>query len=152
MCGRSTPSVENRHPPGLPPHLRSHPMRYFPQIRASLFLFVAFLVAGSAPAQAQDSMQRWQSFDFSKTTLKSADLVPVPLEDLKLIRGIVFGRHGRVFKDAEIETYLTAQDWYKPNHDFQNSILNAIENRNLDLIRDAEASKHETVQPGDMRY
>ncbi len=31
-------------------------------------------------------------------------------------------------------------------------MLTTTENRNLDLIRDAEASKHETVQPGDMRY
>ena len=31
-------------------------------------------------------------------------------------------------------------------------MLNATESRNLDLIRVAEASKHETVQPGDMRY
>jgi hypothetical protein len=31
-------------------------------------------------------------------------------------------------------------------------MLNATENRNLDLIRDAEASKHLNVQPGDMRY
>jgi len=127
-------------------------MKYFPQLRLSLFLFAAFLIADPFSAQAQDSMQRWQDFDFSKTALKPADLVPVTLEDLKLMRGIVFGRHGRVFKDAEIATYLTAQDWYKPNHDFQNSMLNATENRNLDLIRDAEASKHETVQPGDMRY
>ena len=127
-------------------------MKYFLQLRLSLFLFAAFLIAGPFSAQAQDSMQRWQNFDFSKTALKPADLVPVPLEGLKLMRGIVFGRHGRVFKDAEIATYLTAQDWYKPNHDFQNSMLNATENRNLDLIRDAEASKHETVQPGDMRY
>ena len=87
-------------------------------------------------------MQRWQNFDFAKTNLKSADIAKVPLEDLKLMRGIVFGRHGRVFKDAEITTYLTAQDWYKANPDFQNSMLNATENRNLDLIRDAEASKH----------
>ena len=65
---------------------------------------------------------------------------------------VVFGRHGRVFKDASIRTYLEAQDWYKPNPDFQNSMLNETENRNLDLIRVAEASKHETVQPGDMRY
>jgi len=127
-------------------------MKYFPQLRLSLFLFAAFLIAGSSSAQAQDSMQRWQNFDFSKTALKPADLVPVPLEDLKLMRGIVFGRHGRVFKDAEIATYLTAQDWYKPKPAFQNSMLNATENGNLDLIRDAEASKHETVQPGDMRY
>jgi hypothetical protein len=111
-----------------------------------------FLVTVSITVRAQDSMQRWQNFDFSETALKPADLFPVPLEDLKLMRGIVFGRHGRIFKDAEISTYLTAQDWYKPNHDFQNSMLNGTENRNLDLIRDAEASNHETVQPGDMRY
>ena len=127
-------------------------MKYFPHVRLALLALVVFLVAGSFSARAQDSMQRWQDFDFSKSALKSTDLVPVQLEDLKLMRGIVFGRHGRVFKDAEIATYLTAQDWYKPNHDFQNSMLNATENRNLDLIRDAEASKHQTVQPGDMRY
>ena len=127
-------------------------MKYFPQLRLSLFLVAAFLIAGSFSAQAQDGMQRWQNFDFSKTALKRADLAPVSLEDLKLMRGIVFGRHGRVFKDAEIATYLTAQDWYKPKQDFQNSMLNGLENRNLDLIRDAEAGQHETVQPGDMRY
>lgn len=126
-------------------------MKYFPHLRLTLLL-VCFLVAGSLSAQAQDSMQRWQDFEFSKSALKSADLAPVPLDDLKLMRGIVFGRHGRIFKDAEIATYLTAQAWYKPNREFQNSMLNATENRNLDLIRDAEAGKHETVQPGDMRY
>jgi hypothetical protein len=31
-------------------------------------------------------------------------------------------------------------------------MLNNTERRNLDLIRDAEAARHETVQPGDMRY
>ena len=126
-------------------------MRHFPQLRLKV-IFAVFLIASSLSAQVQDSMQRWQNFEFSKTALKPADLAPVSLEDLKLMRGIVFGRHGRVFKDAEIATYLKAQDWYKPNQDFQNSMLNVTENRNLDLIRDAEASKHETVQPGDMRY
>jgi hypothetical protein len=115
-----------------------------------IFFLLLFLVGISA--QAQDSMQRWQSFDFANSALKPADLANVPLEDLTLMRGIVFGRHGRVFKDATIRTYLEAQDWYKANPDFKNSLLNKTENRNLDLIRDAEASKHETVQPGDMRY
>lgn len=127
-------------------------MKFFPHVRLPLFLFAALLFAGSSVAQAQDSMQRWQSFDFSKTALKAADAAALPLEDLKLLRGIVFGRHGRVFKDADIRVYLEAQDWYKPNSDFKNSMLNTTENRNLDLIRDAEASKHATVQPGDMRY
>src|SRR4029453_2884244 len=48
--------------------------------------------------------------------------------------------------------YLGGQEWEKPKPDFPNPMLNETENRNLDLIRVAEASKHETVQPGDMRY
>ncbi|MGH9932489.1 MAG: YARHG domain-containing protein [Pyrinomonadaceae bacterium] len=127
-------------------------MRHFPHIGFSFFLFAGLLIAGSLSAQAQDSMQRWQSFDFAKSALKPADIAKVPLDDLKLMRGIVFGRHGRVFKDAEIKVYLEAQDWYKANPDFNNSMLNATESKNLDLIRVAEASKHPTVQPGDMRY
>lgn len=127
-------------------------MQRIPLLRFMFFFFALLLAAGSFSAQAQDSMDRWQNFDFSKSALKLADLTSVPLEDLKLMRGIAFGRHGRVFKDTQITTYLGTQDWYKPRPDFQNSMLNNTENRNLDLIRDAEASKHATVQPGDMRY
>ena len=127
-------------------------MKHFPRVRFSFVLFAAFLSAGSFSVQAQDSMQRWQSFDFATSALKPADIAKLPLEDLKLMRGIVFGRHGRIFKDAEIKTYLEAQDWFKANPDFNNSLLNKTESNNLDLIRVAEASKHPTVQPGDMRY
>ena len=126
-------------------------MNHFP-LRFHVLVLVILLVLTSAMVRAQDTMERWQNFDFAKSALKSADIANVPLEDLTLMRGIVFGRHGRVFKDATIKTYLAAQDWYKPNPDFQNSMLNATERNNLDLIRVAEASKHETVQPGDMRY
>ena len=122
-------------------------MKYFPRSRFFLLLFVTFLIGGCFSAQAQDSMQRWQSFEFSKSALKAADVATVPLEDLKLLRGIVFGLHGRIFKDADIRVYLEAQNWYKANSNFDNSMLNNIERRNLDIIRDAEAGKHETVQP-----
>jgi hypothetical protein len=124
----------------------------FPHPKLQLCCFAILLTFVSLTANAQDSMERWQSFDFAKSSLKSADVATVPLEDLTLMRGIVFGRHGRVFKDATIKTYLAAQHWYKPNPDFDNSMLNATERKNLDLIRVAEASKHETLQPGDMRY
>ncbi|MEO7971423.1 MAG: YARHG domain-containing protein [bacterium] len=126
-------------------------MNHFPH-RFHVLVLAILVVLTSATARAQDSMERWQNFDFAKSALKSPDVANVSLEDLTLMRGIVFGRHGRVFKDATIKAYLEAQDWYKPNPDFQNSRLNATERNNLDLIRVAEASKHETVQPGDMRY
>jgi hypothetical protein len=102
--------------------------------------------------KAQDSLEKWDEFDFAARSIKQADIAELGLQELKLLRGIVFGRHGRVFKDVAIAKYLAARPWFKANHEFQNSLLNDVERRNLDLIRDAEASKHEQVEPGDMRY
>lgn len=115
---------------------------------------VAVLLVGLTclTAVAQDPMAALKEVDFSKTLLKQTQIRNLTLEDLKLLRGIVFGRHGRVFKDLDIKSYLEEQPWYKANPDFRNSMLNDIERRNLDLIRMAEAAKHETIQPGDMRY
>ncbi|HEV8366497.1 MAG TPA: YARHG domain-containing protein [Pyrinomonadaceae bacterium] len=119
--------------------------------RRCVFLLFAITLV-SLTANAQDSLDAWKDFDFSKTGIKAAQIQTLDLYDLKLLRGVVFGRHGRVFKDAEIKTYLEAQSWFKPNPDFNNSMLNNTEQRNLDLIRIAEAGKHDTLQPGDMRY
>ena len=114
-----------------------------------LLALIAFV---SIPAAAQDPMDALKDFDFRKTSLKQAQVQNLSPEDLKLLRGIIFGRHGRVFKDNDIKIYLEEQSWYKPNPDFKNSMLNDVERRNLDLIRIAEAAKHEFIQPGDMRY
>ncbi len=120
--------------------------------RRFLGALVLFIALSSLSVQAQDSMDVWKDFDFASKQIQSTQIKSMPLEDLKLLRGIIFGKHGRIFKDAEIKVYLEAQSWFKPNADFNNSMLNDTERRNLDLIRIAEASKHETLQPGDMRY
>ncbi len=129
--------------------MKSSPILQLRNVILALVLLSSLFVTQS---NSQDSLARWTSFDFAKKSLRASDLTRVSLYDLKIMRGIVFGRHGRVFKDAEIRLYLEEQDWYKPNPAFRNSMLNDTERRNLDLIRIAEASKHPTVQPGDMRY
>ena len=117
-----------------------------------ILVLLAFLSLMSINATAQDTMDTLKGLDFSKTSIKQGQAQKLAMEDLKLLRGIIFGRHGRVFKDSEIKAYLEEQSWYKANPDFKNSMLNDIERRNLDVIRIAEASKHDTIQPGDMRY
>jgi len=117
-----------------------------------LFLLLTLIALASFTAVAQDTMDAFKGLDFRKTSIKQAQVQKLGMEDLKLLRGIIFGRHGRIFKDSEIKFYLEEQPWYKPNPDFNNSMLNDIERRNLDLIRIAEAAAHETIQPGDMRY
>ncbi len=112
------------------------------------------LFCASCVVQAQDeyaSMKNWETFDFASKTMMPADVKPLSIDDLKLVRGIVFGKHGRVFKDPDIRRFLESGPWFKADPNFQNSALNDTERQNLDLIRIAEADKHETVQPGDMR-
>jgi len=103
-------------------------------------------------ASAQDNLAAWLDFDFARQTIKPSQFSGLPADNLKTLRGILFGRHGRIFKDADIKGYLENQPWYKPNPDFKNSMLNDIERKNLDLIRDEEARQHPSIQPGDMRF
>ncbi len=100
---------------------------------------------------AQDNLKKWEAFDFAKKKLTAAQIKNLELEELGRLRGIVFGRHGRVFKEKSIQEYLEKRSWYKPNPGYRNAVLNEIERQNLDLIRLAEAGKHDFVQPGDLR-
>lgn len=121
---------------------------------ARLVLPLLFILSASFAAQAQDeyaSVKSWESFDFAGKTMTPADVTKLEIFDLKLVRGIVFGKHGRVFKDPDIRRFLESRPWYKANPNFQNSSLNDTERKNLDVIRIGEAQKHQTVEPGDMR-
>src|SRR5215471_13903205 len=115
---------------------------------------LAIVFTVSFAVQAQDeyaAVSKWEAFDFANKTITTTDINPLAIDDLKLVRGIVFGKHGRVFKDPDINRYLTSRGWYKPDANFLNSALNETERKNLDVIRIGEAGKHDTVQPGDMR-
>jgi len=71
------------------------------------FVFILILIAAATlKVSAQDTLETWKDFDFTKNSIKTSQMQPLALEDLKLLRGIVFGRHGRIFKDAEIKTFL----------------------------------------------
>ncbi len=112
------------------------------------------IFAASAAAQAQDeyaSVKNWETYDFGSKPIAKGDLGTLTIDDLKLVRGIVFGKHGRVFKDPDIRRFLESRAWYKADAGFSNSTLSDTERQNLDVIRIAEAEQHETVQPGDMR-
>ena len=117
----------------------------------ALALLVAFQATTSA-AEETEFTKKWEPWDFAKERLTREQLDGVPLDELKLLRGLVFGRHGRVFKDWEIKYYLGERPWYKPNPNFQNSMLNDTERDNLDLIREMEARAHEKIEPGDLRW
>ena len=79
------------------------------------------LLSTSFVAQAQDeyaSVKKWETYSFSAQTIVPADLNGLEIYDLKLVRGIVFGKHGRVFKDPEIRRFLESRTWYKAESEF----------------------------------
>jgi len=127
------------------------PGRFRRTIFAAFFIAICSAFFGARAQDEYAAVKTWESFDFAGQTLRSADLGRLELYDLKLVRGIVFGKHGRIFKDPDIRRYLESRKWYKADANFQNSSLNDRERGNLDVIRLAEAEKHETVEPGDMR-
>jgi len=119
-----------------------------------MFLPLLLLLSTSFVAQAQDEyglIKKWETYNFGAQTIAATDLSGLGIYDLKLVRGVVFGKHGRVFKDPDIRRFLESRTWFKADPNFQNSSLNDTERANLDVIRIAEAKQHETVEPGDMR-
>lgn len=124
--------------------------------RTASVLTLVLLAAGLAAAQSGDSSSdmrmKLEALDLSKQALAREQVEVLDLWDLRTLRGVVFGRHGRIFKDRDIQGYLKEQAWYKPNPNFSNSMLSATERANLDLIREQEALKHDWIEPGDVRW
>jgi hypothetical protein len=120
--------------------------------RSVAALALVLLVAGACAAQDSDAFKKIEAVDFSKQKVTRDDLKDLELFDLSLLRGVIFGRHGRVFKERDIQAYLKDQPWYKPDPNFSNSALSDNERANLDLIRELEADKHDQIEPGDLRW
>jgi len=119
-------------------------------LRFAGLLMILFI--GYAGVNAQNNLKKWETFDFAKQKITAAQIKNLDHEGLQQLRGIVFGKRGRVFKEKTIQEYLEKRTWYKPNPNFSNSVLSQNERLNLDTIRLAEAANHDIVEPGDLRY
>lgn len=99
--------------------------------------------------------KNFDKFDFTKTKITVVQLKKLKndgaVNELALLRGVVFGKRGRIFKEKDVQQYLEKQAWYQPKANFTNDVLTKTERENLDLIRLAEAERHDFVQPGDLR-
>ena len=126
-------------------------MTKFPRVMRRLVSVAALVIISSWAGQAQDvseAVKRWESFDFAKNKIVTSQITNLPLEDLQLLRGIIFGRHGRVFKDLAIKAYLTERPWYHANPDFNNSNSMRFFRKRILIDRDAEAGKHRFCAAG----
>ena len=131
----------------------------------AVLIAIAFLAAGIFAQEIDLAARanRWKDFnknafekmDFSKVRLTRTKIAKLKeddnADDFALLRGVIFGKHGRVFKERSIQEYLDKQAWYKADPKFSNNALTPLERTNLDFIRLVEAEKHPSIEPGDMR-
>ena len=80
--------------------------------------------------------------DSGTRALTQNDIKGLSKYDLALARNEIYARHGRKFQTKEYSDYFSGKSWYKinPNYNYSddNSNLNEIEAKNVQLLLDAE--------------
>lgn len=117
-----------------------------------LIFIVLTVLALAGPAAAQTAWKPYEHFDFRHRVLTEAQFQPMTLLDLKYMRGLVFGPHGRRFDEAVIQNFLQTRPWYKPSDSYRVTDLDADERANMDRIKATEGKRHAQIEPGDLRF
>lgn len=80
--------------------------------------------------------------DSDSRYLTDSDVIGLTAHELMLARNEIYARHGRKFKDSEIQAYFNSQVWYKGTvepDDFSPDIFNKYEKENLEFIQEYES-------------
>jgi len=75
----------------------------------------------------------------SERLLTAAELTKYTKADLKIMRNEIFARYGYIFKTAEMSKYFASQPGYSGYLENVDAFLSDIENKNIALIKAAEA-------------
>lgn len=91
-----------------------------------------------------DSKQDYVLPQSSYEYITESDLYGLTEEECRIARNEIYARHGRMFKDAELQAYFNSKSWYTPlipADSFQESMLNAYEKENKDVILEYERAR-----------
>jgi hypothetical protein len=125
----------------------------------SLLVLIGIIFTG-APTLAQKDGGAWEGEDVappaspapqgawggrwpwtSTRLIQPAELYPLSLQDLEIMRNEIYARHGWVFRRQDLRQYFENQPWYRPSSDnafYSNrrveAELSPIERRNLQII------------------
>jgi len=58
--------------------------------------------------------------------------------DLRVLRNMVYARHGRHFKSQILQTYFYRMEWYQEDPSYSDAKLSKTDQRNIKLIRSVE--------------
>ena len=97
---------------------------------------------GSFATDTADSSYILAGSDTRKLT--EAELSGLTKDQLRLARNEIYARHGLIFQVKDLQDYFSQKSWYSPTvayAQFDDKVLNAYEQENLQLIKKVENSK-----------
>ncbi|WKN40910.1 YARHG domain-containing protein [Tunicatimonas pelagia] len=98
----------------------------------NIIIAIAILFVSCATPQ-QEKEEIIEEVAYTRSDLKSKSL-----DELKILRNEIFAKHGYVFKSEDLAEYFSKYDWYKPKYQNVDSLLTAVEQKNIKLIVDLE--------------
>jgi hypothetical protein len=60
--------------------------------------------------------------------------------DLRLLRNLIYARHGRPFKSELLRRYFSALDWYNADPSYTDARLTPLDKRNINVVLSVENS------------
>lgn len=106
----------------------------------------------------QEEPKEYILVNSSASLLTQADMDGLSAEELRLAINEIYARHGRKFKDQELQNYFNARGWYhgaiEPDA-FDESLLSDIEKQNVQLLsarKDAAGTASASSNTGGVNY
>lgn len=91
----------------------------------------ATLILSAKGQKAEEKILRGEA-------ISQSDIEGLSNDELRIVRNVHFARYGRKFDRPGLGDYFETRPWYKPNDAYADTILNATEKANVDLIVRAE--------------
>ena len=95
-----------------------------------------------------ERLGEWSGNDEDRTPLEDPTLLDKQLtveqlsdfsrRDLRLVRNLIYARHGRPFKSELLRTYFSTLDWYKADPTYTDARLTPLDKRNINVVRSVE--------------
>lgn len=116
----------------------------------SFYLFISqvFSITSHAyPGQFNVTMNYWEDIfipkkilagnvEFTDTLFISDALAFLSKDELRLLRNIIYAKHGKIFKSSDLSNYFSKYfEWYKPIYDDVDNLLSENEKQNINLIQ-----------------
>ncbi|MBC7797386.1 MAG: hypothetical protein H7Z37_10975, partial [Pyrinomonadaceae bacterium] len=69
------------------------------------FLSLLIILCVAFTVDAQTNLKKWETFNYAKQKVSAVELKKLETYEVQFVRGIVFGKRGRIFKEKSIQEY-----------------------------------------------